>query len=643
MIGMRGLLQSIFGAAEAGAGDSLAQVEDDGGGEEALLMAVQEEDEPPYVPSRFDGEYNVWFRRRPLGVGLVPSTQLYGAWEVSSVQRQPGGQRGSGSQRNSMGSDEADEEEDGRALISRGDVVVALNFSSRKARLPRRPFLDFLKRSAFPIVMTLRKPEIYGSFDSRALSTAMYPDSVDYEGQRSRDKKFTARASSTQWKRSLKHDLAMNAQKAKHEHARHFVEQLLHSDEQLPSALSPSDGPNADAAGVAAALNQFPRRAIAQNGAGQDQTADLLSPMGEYEYTFNEKPIHLVLAPSTRLYGSVEVYDSKVHAPAIQVGDVIIAVNGDTTVAKIQSDDLIDYIVELNPPVVLCLRRPVAYRKYLKAFFRSDRHEVSSHSTAHAMFPNSAEYRKPASSHGSSPQKQPLTLKAASESQLGPTVKTALSRSNSIARVPALSPAARNRLDELKEFAAHMNAKDQFKLWASHGPETPPEQRSNILTERHVQFLWSHLPMYLTCNEMELAYDTRVHGWNLLSFFSRLDGKGPTVMVVKDTRDNIFGAFCSAAWKRSTDVYGNGRSFVFSLRPQMRVHTWSGVESSFMYFRRDALFVGGGKKGIALCLQLDEMRGFTQPCDTFASPRLAEHESFRCESVEVWCFSGFKI
>jgi hypothetical protein len=640
MVGVRGLLQSIFGAAEAGTGDSLAGDDDRGAEETLLAAAAQEEDEPPYVPSRFDGEYNVWFRRRPLGVGLVPSTQLYGAWEVSSIQRPARPRRGSMVDEEE---EEEKEEEDGRALISLGDVVVALNFSGRSARLPRRPFLELLRRSAFPIAMTLRKPEIYGSFASRALSTAMYPDSADYEGQRSEDKKFTARVSSKQWKRTLKHDLAANARKAKHDHARHFVEQLLLSDDEFPSTAASSTGPNAHAAGIAAALSQFPRRAMAQHGAGQDHTAVLLSPMGEYECTFNEKPIHLVLAPSTRLYGSVEVYDPKVHSPAIQVGDVIIAVNGDTTVAKMQSDDLIDYIVELSPPVVLCLRRPMAYRKYLKEFFRSDRHEVSSQSTAHAMFPNSAEYRKPASSHGSSPQKQPLTLKAASESQLGPTIKTTLSRSNSIARVPVLSPAARNRLDELKEFAAHMNAKDQFKLWASHGPETVPEQRSSILTERHVQFLWSHLPMYLTCNEMELVYDTRCHGWNLLSFFARLDGKGPTVVVVKDTRDNIFGAFCSASWKRSMDVYGNGRSFVFSLRPQMRVHAWSGVESSFMYFRQDALFVGGGKTGIALCLQLDEMRGFTQPCETFASPRLAEHESFRCESIEVWCFSGFKI
>ena len=75
----------------------------------------------------------------------------------------------------------------------------------------------------------------------------------------------------------------------------------------------------------------------------------------------------------------------------------------------------------------------------------------------------------------------------------------------------------------------------------------------------------------------------------------------------------------------------------------MRVHPWSGIDSSFMYTQRDSIFVGGGSKGIALCLQLDDRRGFTHACSTFDSPPLVDYQTFRCETVEVWSFHGLNV
>ena len=75
----------------------------------------------------------------------------------------------------------------------------------------------------------------------------------------------------------------------------------------------------------------------------------------------------------------------------------------------------------------------------------------------------------------------------------------------------------------------------------------------------------------------------------------------------------------------------------------MEAYTWSGIDSSFMYIQRNSIFVGGGRKGIALCLQLDDRRGFTHACTTFDSPPLVDYEIFRCETVEVWSFHGLKV
>ncbi|KAH7477241.1 TLD domain-containing protein 2 [Phytophthora ramorum] len=567
-------------------------------------VADRPEGEATYVAKRFEGEYNVCFRRKPLGVGLVPSSQLYGSWEVSSVQ-------------------EADAD---TAAIARGDVLIAVNFSCRKAQLPRARLAAYLRQCTCPIVMTLRNPEIYGSFDSRAMSTAMYPASVDYHVH-DFPSKVAARASAMQWRRSLEHDLALNAQAAKNDGPRQLAQALVSRDINTIHEAPP--------AGIARALEMREMDA-AVSGLGDGPT---LSELGEFDVTFNETPLHLALAPSTRLYGSVEVYDPKHHAPTVQVGDVIMAVNDYSSMSQLSSDEVIDAIAELQAPVTLRFRRPVAYRHYLAKFFQTKK-KLSSQSIASAMFPPSAEYKKKVPKPAAKKASQPGV--PVSQSFIEP-------ETTSFSPKKTAAPGNKNeeRARELKAFATKIGALDQFKLWA--GGESPTGGRplsgheSAFLTEKHMQFIWKNLPSYLTCNQMELIFTTRVHGWNFLSFFDRLENKGPTIMVVQDEHENIFGVFCSASWKRSKTFFGNGRTFVFSLSPQMNAYLWSGMDSSFMYAHRDAIFVGGGNKGIALCLQLDDRRGFTHACTTFDSPPLVDYESFRCETIEVWGFHGLKV
>lgn len=583
------------------------------------------ESEPTYEPRRFEGEYNVCFRHKPLGVGLVPSTQLYGSWEVSSVQ-------------DPQGDDEAplvvkDGQVKDKQEIEKGDVLIAVNFSCMKAQLPRARLAAYLRQCACPIVITLRSPRVYGSLDSRALSTAMYPDSLD--NRQLFSNKVVARASSKQWRRSLEHDLALNAQKAKNEKARKLAQDLVSRDADKVQ--------NAPAAGVTGVLEwkELDSAMVVKevDEEGKEVAGPELSPLGEFDVTFNETPLHLALAPSTRLYGSVEVYDPKHHAPTVQVGDVIMAVNGYSSMSRLSSDDVIDAIVDLQAPVTLRFRRPVAYRHYLASFFHTKR-ELSSQSIASAMFPPSAEYKKQST--------KPATKKISKAGS--PVAQSFVDTTDSFSLEKASADVDKNeqRLREFKAFAAKIGAMDQFKLWS--GGDSPKVggrpvagHQSAFLTERHVQFLWKHLPNYLTCNQMELIFTTRVHGWNLLSFFSRLEDKGPTILVVQDEHDSIFGAFCPASWKRSRTVFGNGRTFVFSLSPRMDAYMWSGIDSSFMYTRRDAIFVGGGNKGIALCLQLDDRRGFSHACTTFDSPPLVDYDGFRCETIEVWGFHGLKV
>ncbi|POM78155.1 Hypothetical protein PHPALM_4347 [Phytophthora palmivora] len=295
-----------------------------------------------------------------------------------------------------------------------------------------------------------------------------------------------------------------------------------------------------------------------------------------------------------------------------------MAVNGYSSMSRLSSDDVIDAIAELHPPVTLRFHRQVAYRNYLTTFFQTKRKELSSQSIARAMFPPTPEYKKKVPNKA--PEKTNQTGALVSQSFIEPE-KASLSPK----KAAASDNQNEERAREIKAFAAKIGALDQFKLWA--GGESPTGGRplaghqSAFLTEKLMQFLWKHLPNYLTCNQIELIFTTRVLGWSFLSFYDKLENKGPTIMVVQDEHQNIFGAFCPASWKRSKT-----RTFVFSLSPHMNAYMWSGIDSSFMYTRRDSIFVGGSNKGIALCLQLDDRCGFTHACTTFGSPPLVKYQ-----------------
>jgi hypothetical protein len=415
------------------------------------------QEEAQYTPNRFDGEYNVWFHQKPLEIGLIPSTQIYGTWEVSSMNF-------------------SDKCKDDREKISSGDVIIAVNLSCIKAHLPRKEFADYLKKSPCPLVVTFRKPSVYGYFDSRSIVTAMFPTSGEYRKIMKNKTRFS-RASSAQWKRGLQMELEKKM-----------------SSKDLEGTKKSEILKEID-------TDTFHNGAISQiqQEIQSKSLKDKMSPAGEFSYTFSEYPIHLVLAPSTRIYGSVEIYDPKVHDRDIQVGDVVMAVNGDTSVSRWPTEDLMDYLSQLHPPVTVLFRRPIVYRKYVEKYFKTQK-ESSSCSTANSMFPDTAEYKN---------------SKSANEK------------------------IQRQSIENLKNFSCKIRETDQFRLWVGKENGT-----SSFLTEKHVRFLWRYLPLFLTCNEMELIYNTRTHGWSLLSFYSQLEGKGPTLLVVKDDKDNIFGGKC---------------------------------------------------------------------------------------------------
>ena len=67
-------------------------------------------------------------------------------------------------------------------------------------------------------------------------------------------------------------------------------------------------------------------------------------------------------------------------------------------------------------------------------------------------------------------------------------------------------------------------------------------------------------------------YSSATHEQSLEEMTSRTSYQGPTILVVKDSDGNIFGAHASTSWIDTEGGWvGNGECFIFSIKPKMAI------------------------------------------------------------------------
>ncbi|XP_015778011.1 PREDICTED: fibrillin-1-like [Acropora digitifera] len=63
-----------------------------------------------------------------------------------------------------------------------------------------------------------------------------------------------------------------------------------------------------------------------------------------------------------------------------------------------------------------------------------------------------------------------------------------------------------------------------------------------------------------------LCWRASLHGWATATFHSLCNNKGPTVTIVKDTNNSIFGGYTSISWETSLLWKNDSKAFLFSLK-----------------------------------------------------------------------------
>mmetsp|Transcript_39516 Transcript_39516/g.66235 ORF Transcript_39516/g.66235 Transcript_39516/m.66235 type:complete len:357 (-) Transcript_39516:595-1665(-) len=114
---------------------------------------------------------------------------------------------------------------------------------------------------------------------------------------------------------------------------------------------------------------------------------------------------------------------------------------------------------------------------------------------------------------------------------------------------------------------------------------------SPILSKPVAKELTKHLPLAMQLDDWKLLYSSNEHGSLLSTFYSKAIGRGPTVLIVKDESNAVFGAFLAESWRRG--LLGNGQTFVFTVSPEMKVYKWSKKNSHFLSAQTKHIGFGG--------------------------------------------------
>lgn len=138
--------------------------------------------------------------------------------------------------------------------------------------------------------------------------------------------------------------------------------------------------------------------------------------------------------------------------------------------------------------------------------------------------------------------------------------------------------------------------------------------------------------------------------------YSLLGYSGPTVVLVKTTRQEVLGAFAAKAWRDiKGEFYGDSDCFLFALEPFFKVYRSKNEDSKFMYMHmnKNTAMCHGHPHGLGFGGTLDHPRFFIPEslerctagcCDkTFDEGELLPVESlehFEIQFIEIWGVGG---
>ena len=174
------------------------------------------------------------------------------------------------------------------------------------------------------------------------------------------------------------------------------------------------------------------------------------------------------------------------------------------------------------------------------------------------------------------------------------------------------------------------------------------------------------IPVAISLRKWKRLYSLTRDGDSINAMLYLVEPYRYTLMVIKTTKGEIFGAYAHDKWEdkgcQSTIFYGSGQTFLFSVHVEVPcsnedkeeeseshsrvdIYKWKGTNSYFQMCSasNDRIALGGGSSCFGLCVEDSFRFGSTGYCNTFGNPPLCRDGQFEILNVEVYGFitSGY--
>jgi len=88
-------------------------------------------------------------------------------------------------------------------------------------------------------------------------------------------------------------------------------------------------------------------------------------------------------------------------------------------------------------------------------------------------------------------------------------------------------------------------------------------RKSKILNPKMLVLLGLVIPPLFKRKKWELVFSTDTEGVSMRTFYQCVENYNPTILLIKDSNGNVFGAYASEKWHNSKYYYGTGETFLF--------------------------------------------------------------------------------
>jgi len=179
--------------------------------------------------------------------------------------------------------------------------------------------------------------------------------------------------------------------------------------------------------------------------------------------------------------------------------------------------------------------------------------------------------------------------------------------------------------------------KKKIKIIEEYLPRT--HDQSTILNKIQFHELIEALPPVLRHCHWHLMYATMKHGTCFEVLFKLVgDYDFPNLLVIKDWKGNVFGAYFNEGWKRNKLFYGAGETFLYTFKKEddLQVFSWTKKNDYFLVTNGDSGICIGTGDYFGLYIHPDLTKGYSYPSDTFDNDFLTDGKDFSIERLEVF-------